>query len=482
MNATDTTLPAAPVESTAPGMGLVSAAASIAMGVVTLSMIIVNVAMPAMSRDLNAPLATIQWASTAFVLGLMTSVALTSWASARLGVKRLLLGALAVFMVASALSGISWSIGMLIASRYITGLAGGILFPLGQAVVVRAARGVGIAKAMSVLNAPILVVPVFGPLLGGVLIVGLSWRWVFLICVPIAGVGLALSARVLHDDEPEPSGPLDLGGLALLSSGLVLVVYGLSLLGHGATEKRAWLVMGCGALLTIAFVLHAQRRGQRALLNISLFKKRTFAAPVAIAALFNFVLFGSAAVVPLYFESVRGQSAIVAGALVGAQGLGSLLGMVASGSLTDHYGPRSVASIAAVFVLLGTVPWVLLGDAGGYASLLMGLVIRGAALSAMMIAAYAVGYETLDSAAIPGATAAFSMVGRVSAAAGVAVAAVVIQRRAPDVVDSPGGIDAGAASSAFSTTFALLAAVGVAALVPALMLPGRRRRPRSQLR
>ena len=458
----------------ASGIGLVSVAASLAAGVVTLSLIIVNVALPAMSRDLDASLATIQWASTAFVLGLMTTVALTSWASARFGLKRLLLGALTVFMVASALSGIAWSIETLIVFRFITGLAGGILLPLAQAIVVRAARGVRLAAAMSTLNAPIIAVPVFGPVLGGLLIVGLGWRWVFFVCVVIAAIGLALSVRVLPHDEPEPSGPLDLGGLALISGALVLIVYGLSLLAHRSTETRALLMIGLGLLLTLIFGRYSRTRGPDALLDVSLFGKRSFLAPVTIAACFNFMLFGSAAIVPLYFESVRGESAILAGMLVGAQGVGSLVGMIASGRLSDRFGSRNVASIAAILALVGTLPWILLSPDSGYVALIVALIVYGAGLSAMMIAAYAVAYGTLEYRAVPGATSALNMVGRVSVAAGVALAIVVIQRQVPAVTRLG---EPAAAAEAFSYAFVLFALVGIVALGAALMLPRQRGAP-----
>jgi hypothetical protein len=136
-----------------------------------------------------------------------------------------------------------------------------------------------------------------------------------------------------------------------------------------------------------------------------------------------------------------------------------------------------VAPIAAGLVLLGTLPWLWLTPHTGYAILLIGLVVRGAGLSALMNSAYAVAYGTLERAAVPGATSVLNIVSRVSSAAGVAVAVVVVQSGAPDVIHLGAGAG-NAVSAAFSETFLLLAAVALAAVVPALMLPRSRGRSR----
>jgi EmrB/QacA subfamily drug resistance transporter len=454
----------------APRMGLTSASASLASSVVNLNLIIVNVAFTAMSRDLHSSLATIQWVATAYVLGLMTTVPLTGWASATFGLKRLLLAALAVFLVASALCGAAWSVDSLIGFRVLAGFAGGVIPPLVHAIVVRASGGMRIATVMSILNGPALAVPVFAPTLGGLLVGGLGWRWVFLISVPLTAAALALCIRTLPDDEPEAARPLDLAGLALLSIGLVLLVYGLSRFGHGSGGGRAWAEVGGGLALTLLFALNARRRGERALLDLGPLATRNFVAPATIAALFSFMLFGSAAVLPLYFEAARGESPVAAGLLVALQGIGSVVGMIACGRLTDRYGAKLVAAVSAACIVAGTLPWLWLTPHTGYAVLLAGLVVRGAGLSAVMNAAYAVAYGTLGGAAIPNATAALNIVSRVSAAAGVAVAVVVVQSRAPDI-GSGGAATANAAAHAFSETFLLFAILAVASLLAALMLP-----------
>jgi EmrB/QacA subfamily drug resistance transporter len=450
-------------------MGLTSASASLASSVVNLNLIIVNVAFTAISRDLHSTLTTIQWVATAYVLGLMTTVPLTGWASAKFGLKRLLLIALAGFLVASVLCGSAWSIDSLIGFRVLAGFAGGVIPPLVHAIVVRASGGVRLGTVMSVLNTPALAVPVFAPTLGGLLVGGLGWRWVFLISVPLTAAALGFCARTLPEDQPEEPVQLDAVGFALLSIGLVLAVYGLAQVGHGSTGRAGAAEIGAGILLTVLFAFGARSRGAGALLDVELFRRRDFLAPALIAALFSFMLFGSAAVLPLYFESGRGESPVVAGLLVALQGIGSLLGIIAGGRLADRYGAKAIAAIAATLVLLGTLPWMWLSPHTGYGILLTGLVVRGAGLSALMNAGYAVAYGTLEHAAIPGATAALNIVSRVSAAAGVAVAVVIIQSGAPNVLQLAAA--ATDVATAFSDTFVLFAVFAAAAVAVALALP-----------
>jgi EmrB/QacA subfamily drug resistance transporter len=456
-------------------IGLASVAASASAGVVTLNLIIVNVAFTAMSRDLRTSLTTIQWVSTAYVLGLMTTVPLTGWASTAFGVRRALLATLSVFLVASVLCGLAWSIDSLVCFRVVAGLAGGMVPPLAQIVVVRAAGGMRLATAMSVLNGPILAVPVFGPTLGGLLVVVSGWRGVFFVSVPLAALALVLGLLGLPSEEPEPAGPLDVRGAVLLSTGLVVLVYGLTELGSGVTGPTGVAAMFGGILLVSLFAVNARRRGPQALLDATLLRKRNFVAPATIAALFSFMLFGSAAILPLYFESSRGESAVVAGLLVAAQGLGSVIGMFACGYLADRYSARIVAPAAAVLVVVGTLPWISLSPHAGYAVLLAGLFVRGAGLSALMNAAYAVAYGTLERESIPSATAALNIVSRVSSAAGVAVAVVVIQSRAPDILSLTVGAKnvalAYAVSAAFSSAFLVFAVFAMATIIPALALP-----------
>jgi EmrB/QacA subfamily drug resistance transporter len=459
------------------GAGLAATAAGIATLVVTLNLLIVNVAFTSISRNLDASLAAVQWVATGYVLGMMATVALAEWLSALLGLKRLLLLGLGVFLVASILCGLAPSVGSLIVFRVIAGIAGGVVPPVSHALVVRAAGRVRLGAAMTVLNGHVVAAPIFGPALGGLLVVGLGWRWIFFASVPLTVAAMLLSWWALPADEETAKRQLDVGGLVLLTGGLVLLVYGLAEFGRASGRSTAELATGAGLVLTIAFVLHARRVGERAILDISILAHRRAAVPVLVTAGTSMTLFGSAAILPLYFEDGRGETAVVAGVILAAQGIGSAVGMFFGGRVADRRGIHVIAPLGATIALLATLPWTHLVHDSSYFVLVTFLVIRGAGISALLIANYTAAYGSAEPSALAATTAILSTVQRVFAAAGVALFIGVLQTRVPNVTALGSAASSDALTHAFSYTFTWMAAISALTIVPALALSKSRRVP-----
>jgi EmrB/QacA subfamily drug resistance transporter len=455
------------------GAGLAATAAGLASLVVMLNLLIVNVAFATIGRDLHASLAAVQWVATGYVLGAMATVALAEWLGAVFGLKRLLLVALAVFLVASILCGLAPSIGSLIVFRVIAGVAGGVVPPLAHAVTVRAARGERLGAAMSVLNGHVLAAPIFAPAIGGLLVVSLGWRWIFFASAPLTAAAMLLGWRALPADEAPTRRQLDIVGLVLITGGLVLLVYGLAEFGRSGGARLAPAAAAViGLVLTIAYVLHARRLGDRAILDLSILARRKVAVPSFIVAASATTLFGSAAMLPLYFEAGRGETAVVAGSILAAQGIGSAFGMFFGGRIADKHGVGIVAPVGAVTALLATLPWIFLGPNTSYALLITALVIRGAGISALLIANYAAAYGSAEPGEIAGTTAILNTVQRVFSAAGVALFIGILQARAPHLTGS--GSSRTTIANAFSYTFVWIAVIAALTIVPAIMLPRKR--------
>src|SRR3954466_6798180 len=189
---------------------------------------IVNVALDTLSRDLHTSLDGIQWVVTGYMLALAAVIPVTGWAATRFGSRRLYLISLVLFTAGSALCGLAWSPESLIAARVLQGLGGGMLMPIGQMILVKAAGPRNLPRVMSAIGVPIILAPVFGPTLGGLLLEHAGWQWIFLVNVPIGAIALTTALRLLPRDEPEEAGSLDLIGLVLVASGLVGVTYGLA--------------------------------------------------------------------------------------------------------------------------------------------------------------------------------------------------------------------------------------------------------------
>lgn len=195
---------------------------------------VVNVAIDTMRQSLNVPVSMIQWVNTGYLLALGMVIPLTTWAVGRFGAKRMWLFSLAVFLLGSVLSGLSWDIGSLIAFRILQGVGGGLLVPIMQTLLVQAAGPQRIGRVMAVVGMPAMIVPILGPFVGGLIISNLSWRWIFYINVPICLIAMYLAWRGLPRSTARSSKPLDVRGLLLLSPALAALLFGLSQIsGHG---------------------------------------------------------------------------------------------------------------------------------------------------------------------------------------------------------------------------------------------------------
>src|SRR6266542_2179552 len=162
-----------------------------------LDVTIVNVAVPTLGSDFHASISTIQWVMTGYMLAFASVIPLTGWATERFGAKRVWLVSLLLFMLGSVLSGFAWSIGSLVGFRAVQGLGGGMIVPVGQTILAQAAGPKRIGRVMSVIGVPLLLGPVFGPVIGGALVGQVSWRWIFFINLPVGVAAVVLAQRLL---------------------------------------------------------------------------------------------------------------------------------------------------------------------------------------------------------------------------------------------------------------------------------------------
>src|SRR5215211_8853972 len=262
---------------------------------------IVNVAIHTLGRDFHASVATIQWVATGYLLALSLVIPLSGWAIERFGVRRLWFGALVLFVAGSVLSGAAWSAGSLIFFRILQGAAGGIIMPVAQTMLAREAGPSRMGRVMSVIAVPALLGPVLGPVIGGAIVDGISWRWIFYVNVPVGIVALLAAWRWLGEDAEHGSdAPIDAVGIALLSPGLAGFVYGLSEAGNvGFGAPRVLIACIAGLALIAAFVVHALRR-RNPLIDVRLFTDRTFAAAGGTTLVFVGTLFAGMLLFPLY--------------------------------------------------------------------------------------------------------------------------------------------------------------------------------------
>jgi EmrB/QacA subfamily drug resistance transporter len=457
-----------------------------------LDVTIVNVAVPTLGSDFHASISTIQWVLTGYMLAFASVIPLTGWATERFGAKRVWLASLLLFMLGSALSGAAWSIGSLIAFRALQGLGGGMILPVGQTILAQAAGPQRMGRVMSVIGVPMLLGPIFGPVIGGAIVDQVSWRWIFFINLPLGVLAVLAAQRLLPEAKPRLGERLDLRGLALLSPGIGVFLYGLSVAGNegGFGSARTIAAAAIGLVLLALFIWHATVRGQNALIDVSLFVRRGFATAAATNFLLGIALFGSLILLPLYYQVVRHESPLHTGLLLVPQGLGAALAMPLAGWLTDRIGARVVVSSGMVLALLGTLAYTQVGAGTSYVYLAGALLVIGVGLGSTIMPSMAAAFQTLSREETPRATSALNAIQRIAGAIGTALMAIILQRAiAANVPGLHGGIQAMATLSqeqraqaapaladAFGTTFWVAVGLIGAALVPALLLPRLRHR------
>jgi EmrB/QacA subfamily drug resistance transporter len=455
---------------------------------------IVNVALESLARDLNAPLSTIQWVSTGYLLSLATVIPLTGWAAERFGPRRVWMTVVAAFVVTSALCALAWSADSLIAFRVLQGLAGGMIMPIGMITLAQAAGPARVGQVMGVVGVPMLMGPVLGPVIGGLIVTHLSWRWIFLVNLPVGIVGLLLAAKRMPSARAEgrlsASGApsrLDWKGLLLLSPGVALVVFGLSEVStHGGVTFERVLPALVGFVLVAGFALHAWR-SDSPLVDVHLFRGRGFSAASVTVFLVGGALFGALLLLPLYYQVARGETALVAGLLMAPQGLGAAAGMNRAGRLTDRVGGGRVVVAGLIMLMVGTIAFTQVSATTSYWLLGASLIVRGFGLGFTMMPAMAAAYATLERSEVPRATPMLNVIQRVGGSLGTAVLAVVLQRQIAsglsDAGARGGGLNAvhgasdaarahfaGPIASAFAHTYWWAMAGTAVAVVPALVL------------
>jgi EmrB/QacA subfamily drug resistance transporter len=424
---------------------------------------ILSVAINGLSRQFDVSLATVQWVSTAYLLAMSVAIPLTGWSVERFGAKTMWMSALTVFVGASISCGGAWSIESLIFFRVLQGLAGGMILPLAQTILAQAAGPSRFGRVMALVAIPGQLAPIVGPIMGGAIIDGASWRWVFFINVPVVGLALLFAWRGMPSGGRAGRPRLDVTGLVLLSPGLATLVYALSRFGDGAGGVVAVASLVLGLCLVAAFCRHALRARSDALLDLRLFRIRSFALVMVLMFFAGVSIFGPMFLLPLYYQRVHELSAVQTGLVLSPQGVGIALSVLVAGRLTDRIGTRPVVLAGVALTALATLPFAL-ADAGEPVRL-VGLLIRGMGLGAAGIAMMAGAYRHLLKEQIPRATALSSVVQRVGGSFGTAVLAVILE-------STTGGVRSAAAlAGGFGQTFWWTVGFAAIALVPAYLLP-----------
>jgi len=435
---------------------------------------IVSVALHTLSVKLHAPVTTIQWVSTGYLLALGIAVPLSTWGLQRFGGKRLWIFSLAVFLAGSAGSSLAWDVGSLIGWRVVQGIGGGLMLPLMTTLVFQAAGGKSLGRLVTYVALPALLGPILGPLIGGAILTHLSWRFMFWVNVPFCVTGILLAWRYLNTGAPARPGPgkprLDVPGLLLIAPGTSAVLLGLANAGTAAGFAHPGVIVPlvAGVALLAAFTGYALRNSHP-LVEVRLLARRPVGSSSAVLFFSGFSLYGAMLLLPLYYQDVRGTTALAAGAMLVPQGIGSILSRTVAGSNIDRFGSRVIALAGFAIVAAATVTFALAGPHNSEWLLAVWMAIRGFGLGAVTMPVIVAGYIGLDKQQIPHSSVLTRTAQQIGGAFGTAVLAVILQ----------GAIAAhpAALADAFHVAFWWSAGFSAVAVLLSLWLPGAQRAP-----
>lgn len=423
---------------------------------------IVNVSLSTLAKDLGSSLSVIQWVTSGYLLALTLVLPLNGWLVDRIGAKAVYLWCFSAFTLSSALCGLAWSAASLIGFRVLQGVSGGLLAPMGQMMVARAA-GRHMARVMGYVALPIILAPILGPVVAGAILQHASWRWLFLVNLPVGVLAVLLTILFLPRGEQETKRrTLDWTGLALLSPGLVLLLFGAERIG----QIMGRVAVAAGAAMIAAFVWTAARKKDRALIDVRLFKGKVFPASALTQFLANGVSFAGQMLIPIFLIQACGRSPGEMGWMLAPLGLGMMVTFPSMGALTEWFGIRQVSAGGALVALIATLPFLYLAERGLHLFVLLpALFFRGMGQGAVGLPSMSAAYASVDRRDLPMATTSLNIVQRLGGPTLTTLCATLLGWRLRAEIGEPAGLNA------YIWAFLLLCGLHALTVIAACRLP-----------
>jgi EmrB/QacA subfamily drug resistance transporter len=388
---------------------------------------IVNTALPTIGREFSVSPTAVDSVAISFLVSLAVFIPASGWLGDRFGGKRVLLSAIVVFTLASALCGLAQSLGELVAFRILQGAGGGMLAPVGMAMLFRVFPPAERIRASAILTVPTTFAPALGPVLGGLLTTDLSWRWVFYVNVPLGAAAVAFGAVFLEQQTQPAAGRFDLPGFLLSGAGLGLLMYGVSEgPDQGWSDPRVLTGVAVGAVL-LALMVVVELRTAEPIVGLRLLGNRLFRSANGVMILGSIAFLGTLFVISLYYQYGRGLDALGSGLSTAPEAFGVMGGaQIATRILYPWLGPRRHIALGLTAVAASIGPLALLGAQSSlwWARLLM--FTLGLAMAQVFVPAQAAGFATITPAATGRASTLFNMVRQLGGAIGVALLTTII--------------------------------------------------------
>jgi EmrB/QacA subfamily drug resistance transporter len=418
---------------------------------------VISTSLPAIAADIGEPPLALKLALTSYLVSLAVFIPISGWIADRYGSRRVFAAAIVTFMVGSVLCAFSSSLAQFVAFRFLQGMGGAMMVPVGRLVLMRAVPKHEYVAALNYLTIPALLGPVIGPALGGAITVYTHWRWIFIINVPISVLGLYLVLRHIPDIREEENPPFDVRGFVLSGLGLSVLMLGLSALGgHLMPRAGAAGCIAVGTLALLAYGWHAFHAAHP-VINLRLFGLHTFRDGVLVGSLFRVGIQSTPFLLPLLFQIGFGLDPLQSGLLTCATAVGAMFVKTVSVKVLRRWGFRSVLIVNGTLCALTVAAYAFFTRATPHVVIIVLLLLSGCLRSMQFTALQALTFADIDARDISQAASISSMLQRLAQSMGIALAAYILQ-----VSSTLQGHET-IATSDFASTFIIIALIGLAA-------------------
>jgi DHA2 family multidrug resistance protein len=393
---------------------------------------VVNVSLPHIAGSLSASVDEAAWALTSYLVANAVILPMTGWLASQFGRKRTLLTAVFGFTAASVLCGLAPSLKMLILFRIVQGATGGALQPLSQAVMLEAFPPQDRGKAMAFWGFGIVVAPMLGPVLGGWLTDNFSWRWIFYINLPV-GLGSVIMTRLFIFDPPyirRENRGIDFWGIGLLTVGVGALQIVLDKGQEADWFASHWMTaLAMIASMALAIFIFHEMRSPNPVVNLRVFKLRTYTAGVFLMTVMGFVLYGSMLLLPIFLQTLLGYPALAAGIAMAPRGLGSFLMMPLVGTVLGRFDPRKVLGAGLIGAAWSLYALSKLNLEAGYWDIFWPQFVQGACLAMLFVPLTTITMDPIPREEMGNATSMFNLMRNVGGSIGIASATTYLFRR-----------------------------------------------------
>jgi len=388
---------------------------------------VISTSLPAIAADLHIDPISLKLALTSYLVSLAVFIPVSGWMADRHGARRVFRSAIVTFVLGSILCALSNTLVGFVLARFVQGMGGAMMVPVGRLVIVRTTHKADLVRALSYLTIPALLGPVIGPPLGGFITTYFHWRWIFFINIPIGVLGFALAGRFIENLRDAQVAPLDSTGFILTGLGLSMLMLGLATEGkHMLSTQVSLGIAVTGALLLWGYRLH-YRRVRHPLLDLSLLRVPTFHASVVGGFIFRVGLGATPFLLPLMLQLGFGLSPFASGLLTCSTAVGSIFMKTIVTRILERFGFRRVLIFNSALASLSIAAYGCFTAYTPHIVMLLVFLTGGCLRSLQFTSLNAIAFADIEIERMSHATSLSSVGQQLSAGFGVTVGAFALQ-------------------------------------------------------